>query len=234
MQIANVRHKIALEIAKGLAYLHDHNIIHGDLAARNVLLGASYVAKISDFGLSKRLSNQSVTLIGARPIPVRWTAPELFTHGVYGTPSDVWAFGITLFELYSLGEVPFSDYSNEGLQRALVRGPVQLMRSEQIDLVDWNVIEQCLARDPRQRPTMHQLVVQMPQNQELRISEVGLRSTVSVDEPSYEALPAIDQHSRLTRSQEAASFEFSSTNNRGLPSATRIEQFDFDPNAYYL
>ncbi|GMR37341.1 hypothetical protein PMAYCL1PPCAC_07536, partial [Pristionchus mayeri] len=97
---------IAWQIADGMSYLSSLNFIHRDLAARNVLLTSSLVAKISDFGLGRHVDSTLYMAKGGR-LPLKWMPPEALKFNEFSQKSDVWSFGIVLYELFSLGKQPF-------------------------------------------------------------------------------------------------------------------------------
>jgi serine/threonine protein kinase len=93
-----------------MAHLAYVGIVHRDLAARNVLISndsTTIIAKISDFGLARKLENgvyKDSQLIG---LPIRWTAPEALRDGIFSTKSDIWSYAIFLYEVFSYGEKPY-------------------------------------------------------------------------------------------------------------------------------
>jgi len=108
--------QLVKEIAYGMEYLHSKDIVHRDLAARNVLLNISnytITPKITDFGLARESQNSNYYSIqNSLDIPVRWTAPEVFTYRKYYKQSDVYSYGILIGEVYSRGQTPWKNVLN--------------------------------------------------------------------------------------------------------------------------
>ncbi|KAI6657689.1 hypothetical protein LOD99_433 [Oopsacas minuta] len=117
--------KFCNEIVTGMEYLASKNCVHRDLAARNVLLSRNMVCKIADFGMSREFKeNYDYYKCSGGLIPVKWTAPESIFYQRYSEKSDVWAFGMTMFEIWSLGYKPWHNKSNEDI--------LQKMQSRQV------------------------------------------------------------------------------------------------------
>uniref|UniRef100_A0A3B5MBI6 receptor protein-tyrosine kinase n=1 Tax=Xiphophorus couchianus TaxID=32473 RepID=A0A3B5MBI6_9TELE len=108
-------------IASGMKYLADMNYVHRDLAARNILVNSNLVCKVSDFGLSRFLEDDTSdpTYTSGGKIPIRWTAPEAIQYRKFTSASDVWSYGIVMWEVMSYGERPYWDMTNQDVINAI-------------------------------------------------------------------------------------------------------------------
>ncbi|XP_062836704.1 ephrin type-A receptor 7 isoform X3 [Anolis carolinensis] len=111
-------------IAAGMRYLADMGYVHRDLAARNILVNSNLVCKVSDFGLSRIIEDdpEAVYTTTGGKIPVRWTAPEAIQYRKFTSASDVWSYGIVMWEVMSYGERPYWDMSNQDVIKAIEEG----------------------------------------------------------------------------------------------------------------
>ncbi|RVE73560.1 hypothetical protein OJAV_G00032450 [Oryzias javanicus] len=105
---------IAIQVSAGMEYLASHFYIHKDLAARNVLVGEQLHVKISDLGLSREIYSSDYYCIQPKTLlPIRWMPPEAIAYGKFTTDSDIWSFGVVLWEIFSYGLQPYYGFSNQ-------------------------------------------------------------------------------------------------------------------------
>uniref|UniRef100_A0A7N8WMP7 Tyrosine-protein kinase n=1 Tax=Mastacembelus armatus TaxID=205130 RepID=A0A7N8WMP7_9TELE len=141
-----------LDVCDGMEYLESKKLVHRDLAARNVLLSDDNVAKISDFGLTKVDSKASDNA----KLPVKWTAPEALKKEKFSTKSDVWSYGVLLWEIFSYGRQPYPKMSlNEVKER--VEGGYRMEAPEDCPPGVYALMRICWEQDPRRRPAFHKL-----------------------------------------------------------------------------
>ncbi|CAG7722143.1 unnamed protein product [Allacma fusca] len=149
----------AIQIASGMAYLSMKKTIHGDLATRNVLLTESRTAKITDFGMSNRLYDSAEYIkLQEEQLPWRWLALESMKEAVFSIQSDIWAYGVTLWEIFNLAETP---YPNSCWGIPFITQVESGMRLDQPNYDTGNLYEkvmlQCWQKDPQLRPSFESI-----------------------------------------------------------------------------
>lgn len=143
---------IAIQIATGMEYLSSHHYVHRDLAARNCLVGDNLTVKISDFGLSRDIYSSDYYRVQSKSLlPVRWMPPESILYGKFTTESDVWSFGVVLWEIYSYGLQPYYGYSNQEVID-MIRSRQLLPCPEDCPSGLYSLMTECWHEVPNRRP----------------------------------------------------------------------------------
>uniref|UniRef100_G1NN07 Ephrin type-A receptor 1 n=1 Tax=Meleagris gallopavo TaxID=9103 RepID=G1NN07_MELGA len=166
-------------IASGMTYLSEHNYVHRDLAARNILVTRSLQCKVSDFGLSRILENDAEGTYETKggKIPIRWTAPEAIAHRIFTSASDVWSFGIVMWEVLSFGDKPYGNMTNQEVMRSLEDG-YRLPPPVDCPSILYELMKSCWSHDRMRRPHFQEIRAQL---QHFSSSPHLLRSVADFD-----------------------------------------------------
>uniref|UniRef100_A0A674NB98 receptor protein-tyrosine kinase n=1 Tax=Takifugu rubripes TaxID=31033 RepID=A0A674NB98_TAKRU len=146
-------------IAAGMQYLSDMSYVHRDLAARNILVNSNLECKVSDFGLSRVLEDDdegTYTTRGGK-IPIRWTAPEAIAYRKFTSASDVWSFGIVMWEVMAFGERPYWDMSNHEVMKT-INEAFRLPAPMDCPSAIYQLMLQCWQHDRSKRPRFLDIV----------------------------------------------------------------------------
>uniref|UniRef100_H3BWN1 receptor protein-tyrosine kinase n=1 Tax=Tetraodon nigroviridis TaxID=99883 RepID=H3BWN1_TETNG len=158
---------ISKQIAAGMAYLSERKFVHRDLATRNCLVGEEMVVKIADFGLSRNIYSADYYKANENDaIPIRWMPPESIFYNRYTTESDIWAYGVVLWEIFSHGMQPYYGMGHEEVIYYVRDGHI-LSCPENCPLELYNLMRLCWSSQPPERPSfssIHRILERMHQN----------------------------------------------------------------------
>ncbi|XP_051902991.1 platelet-derived growth factor receptor beta-like [Hippocampus zosterae] len=155
-------HSFSFQVASAMDFLSSRKCVHGDLAARNVLVCEERLVKVGDFGLARDpLKDQDYVARGRASLPLKWMAPESISHGAYSSQSDVWSYGVLLWEIFSLGESPYSDLpAPRRFYAALKRGH-RLAPPPHADSNIRDMMRACWSQLPASRPSFASLAASL-------------------------------------------------------------------------
>ncbi|GIY31660.1 insulin-like peptide receptor [Caerostris extrusa] len=159
---------MALDIARGLSYLADKKFVHRDLACRNCLVNISRSVKIADFGMCRAMFDSDYYRYNKKGmLPVRWMAPESLIDGLFTPPSDVWSYGVVLYEIITFASVPYQGLSNSEVVENLKNFNTLTVPKGSKPRCEASLLQKCWARSPQDRPQAVEIVEILAQNPEL-------------------------------------------------------------------
>lgn len=168
----------AWQIASGMNFLCENKVVHRDLAARNVLVADGNVCKITDFGMARDVQGSNIyTMKAGGRIPAKWTAYEALSYGIYTTQSDVWSYGIVLYEIFTLGGEPYPGIKARDIANLLEKG-FRMRRPKQLDKELFSVMFSCWNEDPKKRPTFGTLQEALEKIEKEQTGYLNLQSFV--------------------------------------------------------
>ncbi|XP_015113261.1 focal adhesion kinase 1 isoform X2 [Diachasma alloeum] len=195
------------QLSTALSYLECKKFVHRDIAARNVLVSSHTCVKLADFGLSRWVEDQSYYIASKCKLPIKWMAPESINFRRFTTSSDVWMFGVCMWEILMLGVKPFQGIKNNEVIRKLENG-------ERLALPDrcpprlYSLMSQCWSYEPSKRPTfkdirenLHEILLEEKHQQQ----ETMKRENRRVQAMSWGADDAPPKPSRHLQSSDSSS-----------------------------
>uniref|UniRef100_A0A8C9R832 Tyrosine-protein kinase n=1 Tax=Scleropages formosus TaxID=113540 RepID=A0A8C9R832_SCLFO len=144
------------DVSEGMAYLESQQYLHRDLAARNCLVDSQGTVKVTDFGLSRYVLDDEYTSSAGSKFPVRWSPPEVLLYCKFSSKSDVWAFGVLMWEIYTLGKMPYERLNNTDIVQKVSSG-LRLYRPQLANERIYSIMMACWNDKPEDRPTFQEL-----------------------------------------------------------------------------
>uniref|UniRef100_A0A803SMP8 Inactive tyrosine-protein kinase 7 n=1 Tax=Anolis carolinensis TaxID=28377 RepID=A0A803SMP8_ANOCA len=145
------------QVALGMEHLSNNRFIHKDLAARNCLVSAQRQVKVSSLSLSKDVYNSEYYHYHQTWIPLRWMPPEAALEDEFSTKSDVWSFGVVMWEIFTLGEMPYSKLADEEVLAGLQSGKMKLPHPEGCPSKLYKLMQRCWSASPKDRPSFSEI-----------------------------------------------------------------------------
>ena len=180
--------QMAGEIADGMAYLNANKFVHRDLAARNCMVAEDFTVKIGDFGMTRDIYETDYYRKGGKGLlPVRWMSPESLKDGVFTTHSDVWSFGVVLWEIATLAEQPYQGMTNEQVLRFVMEGGL-LEKPDNCPDMLFELMRMCWQYNPKMRPSFLEIISSIKDELDPAFKEVSFFYSEENKPPDTEEL----------------------------------------------
>ncbi|KAF0028960.1 hypothetical protein F2P81_018065 [Scophthalmus maximus] len=151
---------LCLDVGEGMEHLEANGFIHRDLAARNCLVNDALVVKVSDFGMARYVLDNQYTSSSGAQFPVKWSPPEVFNFCKYSSMSDVWSYGVLMWEIFTGGRMPFEQHQNHEVVTMVTQGH-RLYRPKMATATIYDIMQLCWHERPEERPSFSQLCAMM-------------------------------------------------------------------------
>ncbi|XP_059584335.1 tyrosine-protein kinase ABL2 isoform X5 [Alligator mississippiensis] len=197
---------MATQISSAMEYLEKKNFIHRDLAARNCLVGENHVVKVADFGLSRLMTGDTYTAHAGAKFPIKWTAPESLAYNTFSIKSDVWAFGVLLWEIATYGMSPYPGIDLSQVYDLLEKG-YRMEQPEGCPPKVYELMRACWMWNPPERPSFaetHQAFETMFHDSSISeevAEELGRTASSSSVVPYLPRLPMLPSKTRTLKKQ---------------------------------
>ncbi|XP_044532984.1 tyrosine-protein kinase ABL2 isoform X5 [Gracilinanus agilis] len=197
---------MATQISSAMEYLEKKNFIHRDLAARNCLVGENHVVKVADFGLSRLMTGDTYTAHAGAKFPIKWTAPESLAYNTFSIKSDVWAFGVLLWEIATYGMSPYPGIDLSQVYDLLEKG-YRMEQPEGCPPKVYELMRACWKWSPSDRPSFaetHQAFETMFHDSSISeevAEELGRTASSSSIVPYLPRLPLLPSKTRTLKKQ---------------------------------
>ncbi|XP_076797518.1 tyrosine-protein kinase ABL2 isoform X7 [Arvicanthis niloticus] len=197
---------MATQISSAMEYLEKKNFIHRDLAARNCLVGENHVVKVADFGLSRLMTGDTYTAHAGAKFPIKWTAPESLAYNTFSIKSDVWAFGVLLWEIATYGMSPYPGIDLSQVYDLLEKG-YRMEQPEGCPPKVYELMRACWKWSPADRPSFaetHQAFETMFHDSSISeevAEELGRTASSSSVVPYLPRLPLLPSKTRTLKKQ---------------------------------